>query len=67
MITISEEMLKKTRIIKDMKAINMSVGSKTVMEDMDSLGIAAINHVGPSGVLHAIKRVIDMQTTHTRT
>ena len=49
----------------------MSSGSTTVMEDMevevDSLGIVTINPVGPSSVLHAIKKVIDMHTAHTRT
>ena len=71
MRTINEAMLKMNRIIKDMKAIDMSTGSTTVMEDMEvevnSLGIATIDHVTPSGVLHAIKKVVDMQTTHTRT
>ena len=64
-------MIKMNRIIKDMKAIDMSAGSTTIMEDMevevDSLGIATIDHVGPSSVLHAIKKVIDMQTAQTRT
>ena len=64
-------MIKTNQIIKDMKAVNMSASSKTIMEDMefevDSLGIATIDHVIPSSVLHAIKKVIDMQTTHTRT
>ena len=49
----------------------MSVDSKTVMEDMEvkfnSLGITTIDYVIPSSVLHAIKKVIDMQTAHTRT
>ena len=49
----------------------MNVGSTIVVEDMefevDSLGIATINHVSPSSALLAIKKVIDMQTTHTRT
>ena len=71
MITISEAMLKTNRIIKDMKDDDMSTGSTTVMEDMevevDSLGITTIFHVDPSSVLHAIKKVIDMQTAHTRT
>ena len=63
-------MIKMNRIIKDMKAVDMSIGSTTVMEDMevevDSLGIVTIDHVGPSNVLHATKKVIDMQTAHTR-
>ena len=69
-ITISEAMLKTNRIIKDTKVVDMSAGSTTVMEDMevevDSLGIETTDHVGPSSVSHAIKKVIDMQTTHTR-
>ena len=53
-----------------MKAIDMSAGSKTIMEDMevevDSLGIATTDHVDPSSVSHATKKVINMQTAHTR-
>ena len=64
-------MIKMNRIIKDMKAIDMSASSKTVMDDMEvefnSLGIVTIDHVGPSSVSHAIKKVINMQTVHTRT
>ena len=49
----------------------MSVGSTTIVEDMEvevnSLGIMTIDHVDPSSVLHAINKVIDMQTAHTRT
>ena len=63
-------MIKTNRIIKDMKAIYMSVDSTTIVEDMevefDSLEIATIDHVGPSGALHATKKVIDMQTSHTK-
>ena len=70
-ITISEAMLKMNRIIKEMKAIDMSVGSTTIVEDMqfevDSLGIRTTDHIVPSNVSHATKKVIDMQTTHTRT
>ena len=71
MITISEAMLKMNRIIKDTKAIDMSSISITVGEDMevevDSLGIATTDHVDLSSVSHAIKKVTDMQTSHTRT
>ena len=67
---ISETMLKTNRIIKGMKFINMSAGSTTDMEDMevevDSLGITTTNHVGPSNVSRATKKVTDMQTVHTR-
>ena len=70
-ITISEAMLKTNRIIKYTKAVDMSVGSTTVGEDMevevDSLGIMTTNHVGPSNVSRATKKVTDMQTAHTRT
>ena len=48
----------------------MSTSSTTIVEEMevevDCLGIATIDHVDPSSVLHAIKKVIDMQTVHTR-
>ena len=54
----------------DQNVAVMSAGSTTIVEDMevevDSLGIMTIDHVGPSNVLHAIKKVIDMQTSHTR-
>ena len=64
MITPSEAMIKTSQIIKNMKAIDMSIDLTTVMEDMefevDSLGIMEIDDVGPSSVLHAIKKVIDM-------
>ena len=64
-------MLKMNRIIKDTKAIDMSVGLTTVVEDMevevDYLGIVTTDHIGPYNVSHATKKVIDMQTTHTRT
>ena len=71
MITTSEVMIKMNQTIKDMKAVDMSVGLTTVVEDMevevDSMGIMTIDHVGPSSVLHAIKKVIDMWISHTRT
>ena len=70
-ITISEAMLKMNKIIKGTKVVDMSIGSTINVEDMevevDSLGITTIDHVGPSNVLRAIKKVIDMQTAHTRT
>ena len=54
-----------------MKAVDMSADLTTVVEDMevkvDSLGIATIDHLDPSNVSHAIKKVTDMQTSHTRT
>ena len=51
--------------------VDMSTSSTTVGQDMevevDSLGIVTIAHVGPSNVSHVVKKVIDMQTAHTRT
>ena len=71
MITDREAIIKTSQIIKDMKAVDMSISSTTVVEDMevkvDSLGIVTIDHVRPSSVSHAIKKVIGMQTSHTRT
>ena len=49
----------------------MSVGSTIVMEVLevedDFLEIMTIDHDDPSSALHATKKVIDMQTAHTRT
>ena len=46
--------------IKDMKSVDTSVGSTTIVEDMevedDFLEIATIDHVGPSNALHATKK-----------
>ena len=71
MITISKAMLKMNKLIKDTKVFYISVGSTIDMADMevevDSLGIATTDHVNPSSVSHAIKKVTDMQTAHTRT
>ena len=71
MIIIIEAMLKMNRITIYMKAVDMSAGSTTVMEDMevkvDSLGIMTISHIDPSSVSHARKKFIDTQTAHTRT
>ena len=67
---ISETIRKTIRIIKGTKFIDMSAGLTTDMEDMevevDSLGIATTDHVSPSKVLRATKKVIDMQSSHTR-
>ena len=64
-------MRKMIKIIKGTKVVDMSVSSTTDMEDMevevDSLGIATTDHVGPSNVSRATKRVTDMQNVHTRT
>ena len=64
-------MLKMNRIIKGTKVVDMSIGSTTDMEDMevevDSLGIATTDHISPSNVSHAIKKVIDMHNSHIRT
>ena len=68
---ISKTMLRINRIIKVMKVIDMSVGSTTDKEDMevevDSLGIATTDHVSPSNVSRAIKKVTVTQAVHTRT
>ena len=64
-------MLKVNRIIKGTMVVDMSAGSTTDGEDMevevDSLGIVTTDHVGPSNVSRATKKVTDMQTVHTRT
>ena len=64
MITPSEAMIKTSQIIKDMKSVDTSVGSTTIVEDMeveeDFLEIGTIDHIGPSSALHATKKVIDM-------
>ena len=63
-------MIKMSQITKDMKAVDMSAGSTTIMEDMevedDFLEIATIDHDGPSSALHATKKAIAMHTIHTR-
>ena len=57
-------MIKTSQIIKDVKVIDMTISSKTVMEDMevedDFLEITTIDHDGPSNALHATKKAIDM-------
>ena len=64
-------MHKMTKIIKGMKVIGTNAGLTTNVEAMevevDSLGIATIDHIVPSNVLSATKKVTDMQTVHTRT
>ena len=64
MITISKAMLKTNKIIKGTKVVDMSVGSTINVEDMevevDSLEIATTDHVSPSNVSRATKKVIDM-------
>ena len=70
-ITTSEAMIKTNQIIKYMKAIDMSTGSTTIVEDMEvevnSMGITTTNHVGPSSDSYATKKVINMQTSHRKT
>ena len=64
-------MHKMTKIIRGTKVVDTSVGLTTDVEDMevevDSLGIATTNHVSPSNVSCATKKVTDMQIVHTRT
>ena len=67
----NETMCKMIKIIIGTKVVDMSASSTIEMEDteveLDSLGIVTIDHVGPSNVSHATKKLIDMQTLHTRT
>ena len=67
---INEAMLRMNKIIKGTMVVDMSIDSTTDVEDMevevDSLGITTIDHVVPSSALHATKKVIDMQASHTR-
>ena len=69
-ITFQGVMIKMSGIIKDMKDVDMSTGSTTIMEDMevedDFLEITTIDHDNPSSALHVTKRDIAMQTVHTR-
>ena len=70
MTTLQGTMNRMNQIIKDMKDVDMSVGSTTVMGDMEVedgfLEIATIDHNDPSSALHATKRDIAMLTAHTR-
>ena len=72
MRTINKVMLKVNRIIKGTVVVDMSTSLTTDVEDMevevevDSLGIATTNHVGPFNVSRATKKVTNMQTVHTR-
>ena len=54
-----------------MKVVDMSVGSTTIVEDMevgdDSLEITTIDRDGPSSALHVTKRDIAMQIVDIRT
>ena len=63
--------LNTNKIIKGTMVVDMSTGLTTDMEDMevkvDSLGIVTTDHVGPSNVSRARKKVTDTQTVHTRT
>ena len=68
-ITPGEAMIKMSQIIKYMKAIDMSTGSTTIMEDLevedDFREIAEIDHDDPSNALHVIKDT-STQTIHAR-
>ena len=70
MIIFQEVMRKMSRLIKDMKAIDMSVGSTIVMEVLevedDFLEIVTIDHEDPSSALHVIKKDTATQNLHTR-
>ena len=58
------------RTIKDTKVEDTSTGMTIDVEAMevevDSLGIKTTDHVDPSIVSHAIKKVTDMQIAHSR-
>ena len=58
------------QIIKDMKVVDMSAGSTTIVEGLevedDFLEIATIDHDSPSSALHATKKDITMLITHKR-
>ena len=68
---MNKAMLRVNKIIKGTMVNDMSTGSTTEMEDMeveaDSLGIVTTNHVDPSNVSRATKKVTNMQIVHTRT
>ena len=63
-------MNKMNQIIKDMKFVDMSVGSTTIVEDLevedDFLEIATIDHEDPSNALHVIKKDTTTKTFDTR-
>ena len=63
-------MIKTIQIIKDMKAVDMSVGSTTVVQGLEVednfLEIVTIDHDDPSSALHGTKKDIITQTVHTR-
>ena len=58
------------RTVKDMKVRDMRTGitidMEAMEEEVDSLGIATIDHVDPSSALHVIRRDISMQTVHIK-
>ena len=64
-------MTRMNQAIDNMKVVDTSVGSTTVVEDLevkdDSLEIMTIDHDDQSNVLHAIKKDTDMQTVHIKT
>ena len=58
------------RTDKDTMVDDMNTGTTTdarvMEEEVNSLGITTTNRVDPSSDSHVIKRVIGMQTVHTR-
>ena len=70
MITFQGAMIKMNQIIKDMKAVDMSASSTTIMEDLevedDFLEIMTTDHYDPSSALHVIKKGTATQIVHTR-
>ena len=60
---LNEAVLNMNKIIKGTMVVDMSIGLATDVEDMevevDSLGIATTNHIGPSNVSHVTKKDTD--------
>ena len=58
------------KVTNSVKVEDMSVGMTIVVEDLevevDSMEIGTIDHGDPSSVLHAINKVIVMQSVHIK-
>ena len=53
-------------MVDDMST-GMTIDAQATKEEVDSLGIVTTDRVDPSNASPVIKRVIGMQTVHTRT
>ena len=53
-------------MVNDM-SIGTTIDAQAMEEEVDSLGITTHDRVDPSSASHVTKRVIGMQTVHTRT